>query len=87
MFREMSRKLQQRENEIVLRPHHVRRASVMHLKVMRGVGEGRGARGRREALGRRKPLPPAIPQNFSGRIESSTRWSRVLTGLISNLNT
>ena len=58
MFREVSRKLEQRENEIVLRPHHVRRASVMHLKVMRGVGEGRGGLARK--------ISPTVGRKDSG---------------------
>ena len=62
----------QKGNEVVLKPHHVRRASVMHLKVMRGVGEGRGGLARK--------LPPTVGRKDSrslaatkGRIEEQER--------------
>ena len=57
-YREVSRGLQQKENEVVLKPHHVRRASVMHLKVMRGVGEGRGGLARK--------ISPTVSRKDSG---------------------
>ena len=58
MYREVSRGLQQKEKEVVLRPHHVRRASVMHLKVMRGVGEGKGGLARK--------ISPTVGRKDSG---------------------
>ena len=57
-YREVSRGLQQKENEVVLKPHHVRRASVMHLKVMRGVGEGKGGLARK--------ISPTVSRKDSG---------------------
>ena len=59
-YREVSRGLQQKENEVVLKPHHVRRASVMHLKVMRGVGEGRGGLARK--------VSPTVARKDSGSL-------------------
>ena len=52
--------LQQKDNEVVLKPHHVRRASVMHLKVMRGVGEGRGGLARK--------ISPTVARKDSGSL-------------------
>ena len=46
------------ENEVVLKPNHVRRASVMHLKVMRGVGEGKGGLARK--------ISPIVSRKDSG---------------------
>ena len=60
MYREVSRGLQQKEKEVVLRPHHVRRASVMHLKVMRGVGEGKGGLARK--------ISPTVGRKDSGSL-------------------
>ena len=78
-YREVSR-----ENEVILKPHHVRRASVMHLKVMRGVGEGRGGLSRKisPTVGRKDSVGLAAKK---GRIEegektetSSTKEQRVM---------
>ena len=78
-YREVSRGLQQRENEVVLKPHHVRRASVMHLKVMRGVGEGKGGLSRK--------ISPTVSRKDSGvlaakkeRIEDHERTEPSLKG-------
>ena len=66
-YREVSR-----ENEVILKPHHVRRASVMHLKVMRGVGEGRGGLSRKisPTVGRKDSVGLAAKK---GRIEEGER--------------
>ena len=65
MYREVSRGLQQKEKEVVLRPHHVRRASVMHLKVMRGVGEGKGGLARK--------ISPTVGRKDSGSLAAKNQ--------------
>ena len=67
MYREVSRGLQQKEKEVVLRPHHVRRASVMHLKVMRGVGEGKGGLARK--------ISPTVGRKDSGSLAAKSEMT------------